>query len=292
MKPEPQDYSQTDRQRILDFTYLYVVRNLDGGSVLQVTNLDQDITITGTLPSFWSNGIFLSSTANHAGLKLDSESKTNGASFSLIATHPIFQRYFSVPATTRMSLDIYRCNNIDAPVMAEDVVHMFYGEMSGYGFAGFAFTASFASVSASFDKQIPNFFYQKNCNNDLYGVGCTVNRDSFKATGTITGFNRYARQLVCTISGNPSSSLFALGYLIEPITKSSISIVQAQDGAGIVRNFYTQIWIPELETIGETFTIYQGCNKTTAACKHFGNLPNFRGFPTIPTRNPVIGGTV
>lgn len=286
-------FANTERLRELDYTNLYVIRNLDSGDVIQVTNLDDDITVTGDIPAFWSSGTFLSSTASHSGLKLVSESSSQGAAFTIIATHPLFQRYFTSAATTRMALDIYRCDNLDAPDFTDDIEHMFYGEMSGYGFAGFAFTASFSPVSASFDKPIPNFFYQRPCNNDLYSnPGCTVNPASFSAVATITGFNRYARLIECTIGGNPSASFFSNGYLVEPITKSKITIVAGLDGTGTDRQIYSQVWIPELESIGANLTIYQGCAKTVAACKHFGNLANFRGFPTIPTKNPSMGGVV
>lgn len=39
---------------------------------------------------------------------------------------------------------------------------------------------------------------------------------------------------------------------------------------------------------GDTYKITQGCPKTRAACKAFGNLLNFQGFPDMPTEERAL----
>ena len=45
------------------------------------------------------------------------------------------------------------------------------------------------------------------------------------------------------------------------------------------------------EVVGKQVIVYAGCDKTPQTCKNkFNNLQNFRGFPYIPVKNPVIWG--
>lgn len=44
-------------------------------------------------------------------------------------------------------------------------------------------------------------------------------------------------------------------------------------------------------TVGDTYTVYPGCDKTTVTCKaKFSNLANFRGFPSIPGVSKLLSG--
>ena len=45
--------------------------------------------------------------------------------------------------------------------------------------------------------------------------------------------------------------------------------------------------------IGDTFNVYQGCDKTMETCRDtFSNLDNFRGFPHLPGVKDMVGGSV
>ena len=44
-------------------------------------------------------------------------------------------------------------------------------------------------------------------------------------------------------------------------------------------------------TIGDTYSIVKGCDKTKTACSGYSNVINFRGFAEIPGTNKIISGT-
>jgi len=51
--------------------------------------------------------------------------------------------------------------------------------------------------------------------------------------------------------------------------------------------------VPYDMQIGDTFDIYQGCDRTLATCKAtFSNVDNFRGFPHVPGIKDLIGKNV
>lgn len=59
------------------------------------------------------------------------------------------------------------------------------------------------------------------------------------------------------------------------------SPVAYDDGAGAISLYRAPI-VPI--AIGDTFTIYAGCDKSKGACDGFSNWLNFGGFPDVPTR--------
>lgn len=46
--------------------------------------------------------------------------------------------------------------------------------------------------------------------------------------------------------------------------------------------------MPRFVQVGDTFTAYQGCDKTTARCMDFSQINNFGGFPDIPGRDILV----
>ncbi|MEI8325522.1 MAG: phage BR0599 family protein [Betaproteobacteria bacterium] len=61
--------------------------------------------------------------------------------------------------------------------------------------------------------------------------------------------------------------------------------IKAQAG-GVLTS--VQPW-PSAVTIGDTFTVYPGCDKTQATCSSkFSNLARFRGYPYVPAPETII----
>ena len=57
---------------------------------------------------------------------------------------------------------------------------------------------------------------------------------------------------------------------------------------GSPSNFTLISPFPNVPTIGDSFTIYAGCDKSMATCTaRFSNLVNFRGTPFVPAADIV-----
>jgi uncharacterized phage protein (TIGR02218 family) len=126
-------------------------------------------------------------------------------------------------------------------------------------------------------QNVPRNTYQLGCIHTLYDQGCTLSRAAHTTTHVVTAAN----QLHIDYADPPTDpSVYQLG--VAEIT-SGVGIGQRRtiDGsssAGVLLA-YQMFVVPQP---GDTFTLTEGCNKTKDRCTEFGNLPNFRGFPTIP----------
>lgn len=49
-----------------------------------------------------------------------------------------------------------------------------------------------------------------------------------------------------------------------------------------------QLAMPYTVAVGDTFSLYKGCDRTSTQCKIFGNLINFQGEPSIPGRDLML----
>lgn len=49
-----------------------------------------------------------------------------------------------------------------------------------------------------------------------------------------------------------------------------------------------QLAMPYPITVGDTFTLYRGCNKTPLQCQIYGNVINFQGEPHVPGRDAML----
>lgn len=124
------------------------------------------------------------------------------------------------------------------------------------------------------NQQMPRNLYQAACMNSLFDASCTLSRKSFGANGTVG-------------PGSTSSAIkaafgsqYALG-VIKFTSGANVGVsrtVKSADGTTIS----VISPLPSPPVTGDTFRIYRGCNKTTTACNSFGNIANFRGFPTVP----------
>lgn len=131
--------------------------------------------------------------------------------------------------------------------------------------------------------------FQRNCRHTLYGSGCGLEKEAFKAEGT------YASLLDRTLVAP-----FAAGY---PNGWFTGGLVRAPDGAAryiLSHSGSTIVMSRRLERLEEDgvpdetlIALFPGCAKTRAACTNkFNNLNNYGGFPWIPTKNPFGGSSI
>ena len=124
---------------------------------------------------------------------------------------------------------------------------------------------------------LPRNVFQAMCRHELYDAGCALVRTVLTiASAAAAG----STQLVINSAMAQASGYWNLGVLT--FTSGANN--------GLVRSVNT--YTPGVHTlsfplyaapaIGDTFTVYPGCNKSVAACTAFGNLANFGGHPTIP----------
>lgn len=128
--------------------------------------------------------------------------------------------------------------------------------------------------------------YQKGCPHVLYSEqpGCGLDRETQKIETTVTAVDG----LVLTVAALLAKP-YAGGY------------VEWEAEAGVIERRFIRSFTGLELTLTQPFqgiappnlvTVFPGCDHTMETCDEYGNLPNYGGFPYIPTKNPFDGTPV
>jgi uncharacterized phage protein (TIGR02218 family) len=119
----------------------------------------------------------------------------------------------------------------------------------------------------------------------LYDGGCGLNKASFTVSGTVTG----AGYPTFTASGlTQPNGYFAQGVVTfnTGLNAGLSRTVKRHSSGGLI----TPYTFPHIPQVGDTFSIYPGCDKTTGSqgCAKFSNIAKFRGFPYVPSPETAL----
>jgi uncharacterized phage protein (TIGR02218 family) len=137
-----------------------------------------------------------------------------------------------------------------------------------------------------FNVPFPYLTFQPGCQWPLYGAGCTLNPATFAVAGTVASGS--VALLLNTNLTNPDQ-YFNEGYLTftSGLNIGITRTVRQYLNASGQTLFY--IPFPNAPSIGDTFNIYPGCDKTYSTCLNkFNNLINFKGMPFIPIPETAV----
>jgi uncharacterized phage protein (TIGR02218 family) len=131
---------------------------------------------------------------------------------------------------------------------------------------------------------LPHNLYQPPCGNSLYDTGCGVSRAAYAAFGAVASGS--TRQSINCGLGNPAG-YFDIGEIVMTSGQNLGVIRTVRSYApGVVALAYP---LPKPVSVGDTFTIYPGCDKRLTTCDtKFGNKPRFRGTPFVPVPETAL----
>jgi len=158
---------------------------------------------------------------------------------------------------------------------------MFRGRIAEIDFDRTIITLTVNDYRELFNQQLPRNLFQAGCMNTLGDASCTVNLASFSDTGTVSGVgNTYLQATMSDPTGffDHGKIVFTSGQL------NGLTWGVSDYTMGTPSLFHPIAPFPILPQIGDTFTAYAGCDRTTGSggCTKFSNIANFRGFPYIP----------
>ena len=134
--------------------------------------------------------------------------------------------------------------------------------------------------------QLPRNILQPTCMHTLFDAGCTLNKSAFAVNGTVqAGSTR--NKLITSLT--QADSYFDNGQLVftSGANNGHVAAVRTYTNSGGTVYFFVPL--PASPAIGDTFTIYPGCDKTQATCTtKFSNVVNFGGFPYVPVPETAI----
>ena len=150
-------------------------------------------------------------------------------------------------------------------------------------------TRNTASLTVSTDIillniQMPRNLYQPGCQHTLFDAGCGLNTSTFAVTGAVTTGS--------TASLINTGLSQATGYFDQGVidfTSGANTGVSQSILSYVAGTIYTIPPLRVVPAIGDTFTVYPGCDKQQSTCTtKFSNLANFKGFPFIPVPETAI----
>lgn len=130
----------------------------------------------------------------------------------------------------------------------------------------------------SLNVNMPRNLYQAGCVHTLYDSGCALARESWAQSGTVTAGST-ASVIACNLT--KASGWFTRGYIrFDTGAQAGTTRTIKSYAPGQIALFLPLSAAPD---VGDTFTVYAGCDKTQATCtSKFNNLPHFRATPYIP----------
>ena len=160
----------------------------------------------------------------------------------------------------------------------KDVI--FVGQVRNISVKGMSAEAECVGYEAFLDTPIPTFRYQTSCNHKVFDTGCTLNKDTYKLTTTVT-VNAAKTILTSADFSSYANDYFTRGYVVCGSEKRSI-VSHVDDDITLGYKMTTV-------SGGATVDVYPGCDGRAETCRDkYNNIVSFLGFPWIPEENPAL----
>ncbi len=237
------------------------------------TGADVDVTIDNETFVAWPGGMAVSN------LELSGEKGRSGIEITVAPTFPVVELLRDHPRTGAIgliALRIHRTDNTQTirPWFSGRVMSARRDTRSG------ARIIKVEPLSVSQSRLGVHRVAQPNCNLELYGPLCRLNRDDWEHETTVTVISGRTVTVNSVHAGWPYTG----GILRrdEGGVSDYAYIQQAEN------KVLTLDLLPFGLAVTDTVTIYPGCDWTMSTCDGvFGNSANYGGRLNIPPKNPV-----
>ena len=119
------------------------------------------------------------------------------------------------------------------------------------------------------------------CDADLGDSRCGVTLATYTETGTLTGVTD--NKTFADSGRSEANDYFNYGLLTWTSGLNNGLSKEVKDFVNATGQFTLVGPMPFSVQVGDTYSVYAGCDKKKATCKDkFSNLVNFRGFPSVP----------
>lgn len=300
-KSQPTQLRAADRQQATRPAFLYHF-NYEG-THYYFCNHDVSITVAGgPVARMADPQTFLAAQITHERPEQNLELGNRGIVITLAATDAELRKYFLTVPARSIEVSVFRVNSASMPgplEYTEDMFLEFTGVAQSLSFDDYTISVECVSLLVQDNGEVPQVHYQKVCNNTLFNPRCTIVKENYALTTVVTALDRSHRTVrvaPTTINvDEPTRSLalngkyFEGGYAYDA-AGNRIGIVSSR----VVADSFTEVtllWWPFTMVVGESITLYPGCDGTQSTCHGtFHNLPNFRGMPSIMSRNLAYDG--
>lgn len=132
--------------------------------------------------------------------------------------------------------------------------------------------------------------YGAGCDADLGDSRCGIDLDSsdgYTVTGAVTGVTDASE--FADSGRTEADDEYTFGFLTWTGGDNNGRSVEVADYAQSGGGFVLALPMPDAIQIGDTYSVYSGCDKQFSTCKDkFSNAENFRGFPHVPQEDIAV----
>jgi uncharacterized phage protein (TIGR02218 family) len=243
-----------------------------GTTTYRYTNAEDDITYSAN--TYTSEPIIRT-----APTLSSSDSGRQQMEIVLPSDNVIAARYVGIVPAERVNVRILRFHRDDSP----NGIVLWVGRIVSAKYEKQGALCRLFSVSSesALSRPCPNRKFQGLCNHTLYDSFCQVNPDSFKYEDEVTAVSG----ATITVNGiGTEGDDWARGGVVAWGNERRL----VTDHTGNVLTL--RLPFPE-SPLGETVTVYAGCDHEAATCNSkFSNIINFGGFPFVPEKDLFSAG--
>ncbi len=254
------------------------------GSVLRYTSADIDVTVGARTFSHAGPIIKRSRTRSTIGVSVDTlDLEIYSDDSHLIGGTP-FPQAVANGMFDSATVELERCFSAGPGEVIAGTVILFVGRVSDVSTDGMATKMSVRSHLELLNVSMPRNLYQPPCGHSLYGYGCGVVRAAFGVNSSVASGS--TRQILnCALA--QAAGYFDIGEIVFTSgPNNGIRRTVRSYAPGVVELAYP---LPRTANVGDTFTIYPGCDKRMTTCRdRFGNLPRFRATPFVPVPETAL----
>lgn len=257
---------------------------LSGGSAVRYTSADAPVTANSLAYSLGPT-IKRGTTKLAVGISVDTLDLTLGADDSVTVGGVPLLRLVAAGWLDGARLSLERAFSPGPGSAWVGGLGLFSGRVADVKASRFEATIGVHSDAELLDVMIPRNVYMPGCSNTLFDGTCGLLKSAYAVTGTATSATDSSKTAFSTALAQ-AADYFALGWAVG-LTGANAGVGRTIKAfaAGLVTT--VQPW-PAAVAIGDTFTVYPGCNKTQATCSSkFSNLARFRGYPYVPAPETI-----
>lgn len=223
---------------------------------------------------------YTAATLRRSQIEASAERARNAITITCARTFPIAELFRIAPPTEVIAVTIRRQHRGDA-----DVAVIWQGRVLNCEWSGAQATLNCEPVSSSLKRNGLRRKYGRQCPHVLYGPGCGVDRATHSITTTVTSSSGLVLN-VAALDDKP----YAGGFVswTKPDGGVELRFIRSFTGLALTltQPFYG---IPDDAEV----EVSPGCTHTRLMCDGtYDNLPNYGGFPFVPSKNPFSGNPI
>lgn len=247
--------------------------------IWRYTSADEDQTLNGNIY------VALDSVTRS---KVDQSQELNKSNVKITVPYDnlVAAEFIEYPPEEVMSLIIYRIHRNDGDTAEYSII--WHGRVLNAEWKGVKAELLCEAVFTSLKRPGLRRRYQTQCPHILYGNQCTINKDLYSISGTVSVITSTVINIsfgAIPIDGFLAGGIFSFTDLNSIVHKRAIE-------SNISNDITVSYPIGDL-VIGSTVTLYPGCRHNLFDCENkFSNDINYGGFTHTPGVNPFDGKTI